>query len=600
MRRRTFQPRLVLLAVTAFLLVSAVPASAASWVDATPPADAANGPSGAVVALDPAGDAIAAWTDDDGAGTQSLLVAWRPVGAPWSTPQPLAARRAVDAPAVTLDAGGNATVVWIDSDDGVAFAAHAARRDAGSGGWSAPHDFPLAGLADPQTQVSADASGDVIAAWLEHDPSTSVGFVRAADWSGGSWSAPQTLSNPSDVWVADGPPQIAPDANGGALVAWTAQRLAVPFDDTIQTATRLGSGMWSAPDTLLPDTSAAVSPLRLAGLGGGALAASWFQAGALQGGYRASTTWRRDPVSSDVAPACVPLQALGADGDGAATVVWKAASTSGLEAASLTAGGPVRDGTPFASATASAEDAAIARGTVVLVAHDAGSGTDSVLATQRTDSGWSPPALLQAAGTGTLLADPQLAGNAAGDRLAGWIATDPLGAKSVAAAAIRVSAPPPPSGGALPTFAPPASPAPTSSAPRALLRPVIGGGRNGVLVLARGVRTVKVTVRNPNGSTLRGRATLMRPRAGTRPALTLASRRGLVLAARRRVTVPVRLTDPALRALQLAPGHRLRATLTLRLRAADGRHTTARRVFTLAAAPHFGARGALPKARTAC
>ena len=51
-----------------------------------------------------------------------------------------------------------------------AFAAHAARHAAVGGGWSAPHDFPPAGSADPLTQVRADASGGVVAAWVEHDP----------------------------------------------------------------------------------------------------------------------------------------------------------------------------------------------------------------------------------------------------------------------------------------------------------------------------------------------------------------------------------------------------------------------------------------------
>ncbi|HEU4703781.1 MAG TPA: hypothetical protein VFS37_14975, partial [Conexibacter sp.] len=72
MRRRTSQPRLALLAATGLLLalLGAAPAHAA-WVGATPPASPANGPSGAVVAVDDAGDALAAWTDDDGAGTQT-------------------------------------------------------------------------------------------------------------------------------------------------------------------------------------------------------------------------------------------------------------------------------------------------------------------------------------------------------------------------------------------------------------------------------------------------------------------------------------------------------------------------------------------------
>jgi len=594
--------RLAAVAVLLLALAGPAPASAAGWVDATPPANAANGPSGAAVALDPAGDAIAAWTDDDGAGTQALKVARRPAGGSWDAPQALVRRAHVDAPAVALDAAGNATVVWIDSADGVTFAAHAARRDAPSGAWSAPHDFAPAGPADPQTQVRADASGNVVAAWLEHDGSSGVAFVRAAVWSAGAWSAPATLSQPGQTWVAGGPPQIAPDAAGGALVAWTAQRLAAPFAYLVQTATWLGGGTWSAPGTLLPDTGDAVSPLHLVGLDGGDVAASWTEGSGpeLMGAYRQGAgAWNVDPLSADVAPACVPLQALGADAGGGATVVWKAATTSGLEAARLTAGGPQADGTVFASATQTAEEAAIDRGTVVLVAHDAGSDTDSALATRRGSGGWSAPALLQAAGAGTLLTGPRLASDAGGDRLATWIATDPLGAKTVSAASFRPDAPPPPDGGTPPAAPPPAQ---GPSAPDifgthgTLLHPLLGGARGGVLALARGARTLRLALRNPNRVPLHGRATLTRPRAGRRPALALASRRGLVLAPRRRTTVTLRLSDAALRALRAAPGHRLSATLTLRLRAADGRRVTARYALAVDAARRFGA----PTARSAC
>ena len=89
MRSRISQPRFLLVMAAACLpfLTAASPAGAAGWLPATPPGTTvANGPSGAVVAVDPAGDAIAAWTDDDGAGSQSLVVATRPAGGPWAHP----------------------------------------------------------------------------------------------------------------------------------------------------------------------------------------------------------------------------------------------------------------------------------------------------------------------------------------------------------------------------------------------------------------------------------------------------------------------------------------------------------------------------------
>src|SRR6185436_12785129 len=103
-----------------------------------------------------------------------------------------------------------------------------------------------------------------------------------------------------------------------------------------------------------------------------------------------------DDVSADVAPGCEPLQALGADaGGGGATVVWKAASSDGLESVRLAAGGWEPQATVFAGRTDSVEDAAVDRGTVALVAHDAATDTDSALASRREGGGgWSGPALL--------------------------------------------------------------------------------------------------------------------------------------------------------------------------------------------------------------
>lgn len=681
MRRRIWQPWLAF-ACTAVLMAAPSVAGAAGWLPATPPSPAANGPSGAVVALDPAGDAIAAWTDDDGAGTQSLLVATRPARGAWSTPAPLASSVAIDAPAVALDAAGNATVVWVQSDDGSVFTARAARRDALGGSWSAPHDFPAVGVADPLTQLRAGAAGDAVAAWVEHDPGTGVAFVRAAVAdAAGAWSAPSTLSDPADASVAFDRPQIAADAGGGALVGWTAQRLGGTFEFALQTSTHLGGGAWSASPSDLLTSDDALSPLRLVGAGGGDAVATWMQGApaTLWSAFRLNGSWSVDGVSADVAPGCQPVQALGTDVDGGATVAWKAASTDGLEAVRLTVGGPDPQRTLFASRAESAEDVAIDRGTAVFVAHDDGDDVDSMLASRRgEDGGWSAPALLDAASPGTILAGPAVATDDAANALAGWTASDgSSGAKSLAAAAFQASGPHlsevsvPASGtagaplafaaSASSTFAtvaqtswdfgdgspaavgadvshayatagtftvtvtttdsvgnatqatrqvaiaaapapPPGPPPPEVFGDRgALLRPLIGGARDGVLLLARGSRTLKLVVRNPNGPRLTGSARLVRPRAHGRPALTLASRRRVRFAGKRRTTVALRLTDQALRALARASGFRLPIKAVLHLRAADGRRVSATLALTLDASRRFVLAGAgAPTARTAC
>ncbi|HEV7774053.1 MAG TPA: PKD domain-containing protein [Conexibacter sp.] len=692
MRSRISQPRFVLVIAAACLALSAGPvtAGAAGWLPATPPATTANGPSGAVVAVDPAGDAIAAWTDDDGNGAQSLIVATRPAGGPWSTPAPLASDVGVDAPAVTMDATGNATVVWIESPDGSAFAAHARRRDAASGTWGTTQTFPVAdvaNVADPLTQVRADALGNVVAAWIEEDPNTDVASVHAAvaDTTG-SWSTPSTLSDPTDVTVRFDRPQIAPDASGGAIVGWTAQGNDVPFDFAVQTSTHVGGGAWDAARDLLT-SSDELSPLRLVGAQDGDVAATWFQGSpwAPWGAFRLNGNWSVDSLGDEFALGCVPMQALGADDGGGATVVWKTQSTGGLDAVRLTAGGPEVETTVFSPTTEIVADLAIDRGTVVFVAHDDDTSTDAALASRRDGGGWSAPALLGSAGAGVELAGPDVATDAAGNVLASWTATDGLDAKSVAAAAFQAAAPTlrtvsvPASGtageqlafgaNASSTFAtiaqtswdfgdntpvvagaavshaytqagtytvtvtvtdnvgnttqatrqvaiaavpgtiptpPPGTPpgivprAPPAK-PAALVQPRIGGAPEGVLVLPRSARTLKLLVRNPNAASLTGSITLMRPRSDRRPALTLASRHRVRYAAGKRTTLTLTLTDQALRALKRAPGFRLPVRVTLHLRAPDGRRTSATLTATLDASARFAVgRARIPTARMAC
>jgi hypothetical protein len=612
MSRRPPHPRLAVLGAVLACAAAAPAAGASGWtIPSGPLAAAANGPSGAVVALDPAGDGIAAWTGDDGAGIQSLVVRTRPAGGVWSDPVTLVRDVAVDAPAVAIDGAGTATVVWIESADGSTFAARATRRDAASGSWDlTPHAFAAQGIADPLTHVRTDAAGHAIAAWVEHDPGTGVAFVRAAvaDPAGG-WTAPATLSDPDDASVAYGRPQVAADPSGGALVGWSAQRLASPFDSAIQTSTRSGDGGWSAPADLVT-TSEAIGPPRLVGLDGGDVAATWFQGSpaTLWGALRSGSGWAVEAVSADVAPACQPVQALGADAGGGATVVWHAGSSDGLDSVRLTAAGWEPRVPVFASLTESVEDAALDRGTVVLVAHDVAGNADSVLASRRQSDGtWSrPPVLLGAAPSSTSLSGADFATDPRGDALASWTATDALGAKAVWAAPYDVDHPaggtPPPATSPSPQSSPSSGGGPAPAPPAAaLLRPRVGGTRHGVLVLRRGSRTLKLIVRNRDAVTLRGNATLVRPRSGRRRALTLATRHGLALPGGRRATVVLRLSDAALRALRRASGFRLPVRLALTLRAADGRRTSARLTATLDASARFGiGRTGMPSGRRAC
>jgi len=448
-------PRLCALlgAALACLALAAGTAAAGGWVlPATPLTGSANGPSGAVVAVDSGGDAIAAWTGGDGSGTQSVLAAFRPAGGSWGAPATLASAAHVDAPAVAIDASGNATVLWVQSADGTSWSARASHRDAESGSWDlVPHDFTPQGVADPYTQVRADAAGNVYAAWIEHDAGTGTGFVQAAVLpSGGAWSSrPSTLSDRASM-SAYGQPRIAPDAAGGALVGWSAREIGGAQGYAVQTSAYAGGDRWTALPDPLPAQAEEVDDLRMVDLDGGDVAASWFQGSTptLWGALRTSGGWGVEQVSADVATiGCHPVEALGADAGGGATVAWQPLSSMGLDSMRLTATGWGSDVPLFPDSETSDEtvsDAAMDHGTLVFVAHDVAAGTDSVLAKRLAGDGtWTRPSVQLDGGTPstTTLGGVDLATDAAGDALASWTALDASGNKSVAAAAFQAGAP---------------------------------------------------------------------------------------------------------------------------------------------------------------
>ena len=181
-------------------------------------------------------------------------------------------------------------------------------------------------------------------------------------------------------------------------------------------------------------------------------------------------------------------------------------------------------------------------------------------------------------------------------------ATDSAGNAAQATRQVAIAAAPvtpPQTPRAPPSDTPPASPPPAK--PAALVRPRLGVAPEGVFALARRARTLKLLVRNANAVSLTGSATLVRPRNGRLAALTLASRHRVRYAADRRTTLTLTLTDQALRALKRASGFRLPVRVTLHLRAADGRRTSATLTATLDASARFAAgRARTPAARMAC
>lgn len=164
------------------------------------------------VAINPAGDMVAAWRRLDGAH-YIVQAAVRPAGGSFS---PTASLSAAGASAslgdVAIDAAGNALVVW-DRPSGAGQLVQLARRPAG-GGFAAATDLTPADKTAYAPTLALDPAGQVIVAWLIGADA----IVQArAGTTGGTFEAPADLSATGH---SAGSPDLALDASGRAIAAW--------------------------------------------------------------------------------------------------------------------------------------------------------------------------------------------------------------------------------------------------------------------------------------------------------------------------------------------------------------------------------------------
>jgi hypothetical protein len=209
----------------AFLLsLLAVPSAVAApgWLAPVGVAEEGRQSGGPRVAFDKQGDAIAAWSSEDGTladGTtrSELQAAFRSAGGGWRVPETISSPgESADEASVAFDGRGDAFAVWdgysADVPGGDAhFSIQAAFRPA-DGTWQAPVDLSLVeapGVGHPQLAV--DERGDAIAIWSRFGGPVQEAFKPA----GGSWQAPVDVTGESGD-----EPQVVLGGQGDALAVW--------------------------------------------------------------------------------------------------------------------------------------------------------------------------------------------------------------------------------------------------------------------------------------------------------------------------------------------------------------------------------------------
>jgi hypothetical protein len=163
-------------------------------------------------AVDSGGDVLAAWQQEAGGGERDVVrAAFRSPGQPFATPVTLSSPRdASGSVSVAFDRFGDAMVVWIE---GAPRRVRAVIRPRG-GRFGRPVTLSrgIAGAAS----LAFDGAGDAFVLWSVNGRHLH-GVQLAIRPHGGHFGAPHTL--PGGVGGA-GPPRLAVDARGDALLVW--------------------------------------------------------------------------------------------------------------------------------------------------------------------------------------------------------------------------------------------------------------------------------------------------------------------------------------------------------------------------------------------
>jgi hypothetical protein len=154
----------------------------------------------------------------------------------WTTPVAIstALTNASD-PHTVIDASGNATAVWVESN-----VIKASYFPAG-GSWGAPVSLSNVSNTSSSPKLAIDSSGNVTALWLENT------LIESATLSGGVWSAETAPISSSGA----SSPAIAVDASGNAVAVWVRSAF-------IESSTRK-SGIWSSVAVLSATNSSSPS-----------------------------------------------------------------------------------------------------------------------------------------------------------------------------------------------------------------------------------------------------------------------------------------------------------------------------------------------------
>jgi len=168
------------------------------------------------VAIDPDGNAIAAWRQWDGTRLSIWANRYTPASG-WGTAGLIETDNNADAgdPQVAIDPNGNAIVVWFQPNEIGRYRIWANRYTPASGwGTAEPIEDNIGGAVYPQ--VAVDPDSNAIAVWRQGDGIQYNIWANRYTPASGWGTAGLIEDNPGDALY----PEVAIDPNGNAIVVW--------------------------------------------------------------------------------------------------------------------------------------------------------------------------------------------------------------------------------------------------------------------------------------------------------------------------------------------------------------------------------------------
>ena len=172
---------------------------------------------GGQVGFDAAGNALAVWTQTDGTRNNIWANRYNASTDLWGMAAPIETDAGDAAgPQVAIDPAGNGLAVWTQFD-GTRDNIWANRYSASTGLWgvAGPIENLVGDTGAPQIAIDADGNG--LAVWIQSDGTRNNIWANRYSANTGLWGVAARIEN----LVGDaGAPQIAIDTTGNALVVW--------------------------------------------------------------------------------------------------------------------------------------------------------------------------------------------------------------------------------------------------------------------------------------------------------------------------------------------------------------------------------------------